>query len=169
VHPDDYTHCLQVYIESFDRREPFEMEYRLRRADGEYRWILDRGVPFFAPDGAFAGYLGGCIDITERKRDVEDLHAALAEVSELKNRLQEENIYLQEEIKLAHNFDEIIGNSDALKFVLSKIEQVALTDTTVLLLGETGTGKELAAKASCSGTRKGLLPVPRRAKSVDLN
>jgi PAS domain S-box-containing protein len=147
VHPDDYTRCVQTYIESFDRREPFEMEYRLRRADGEYRWILDRGVPFFAQDGAFAGYLGGCIDITERKRDEEDLHAALTEVSELKNRLQEENIYLQEEIKLAHNFDEIIGNSDALKFVLSKIEQVALTDTTVLLLGETGTGKELAANA----------------------
>jgi PAS domain S-box-containing protein len=147
VHPDDYTYCLQVYIESFDRREPFEMEYRLRRADGAYRWILDRGVPFFAPDGAFAGYLGGCIDITERKRDIEDLHSALAEVSELKNRLQEENIYLQEEIKLAHNFDEIIGNSDALKYVLSKIEQVAQTDTAVLLLGETGTGKELAANA----------------------
>jgi PAS domain S-box-containing protein len=147
VHPDDYARCLQVYNEAFDRRELFEMEYRLRRADGEYRWILDRGVPLFASDGVFAGYLGGCIDITERKRDEEELQAALAEVSELKNRLQEENIYLQEEIKLAHNFDEIIGNSDALKEVLSKIEQVAPTGATVLLLGETGTGKELAANA----------------------
>src|SRR5262245_23013502 len=82
-----------------------------------------------------------------RKRAEEALHAALAEVSELKNKLQAEIIYLQEEIKLTHNFDEIIGNSDALKYALYKVEQVAATDTTVLILGETGTGKELIARA----------------------
>jgi PAS domain S-box-containing protein len=147
VHPDDYERCLQIYNEAFDRRELFEMEYRLRRADGEYRWILDRGVPFFASDEAFAGYLGGCIDITERKRAEEGLYAALTEVSELKNQLQAENVYLQEEIRLTHNFDEIIGNSDALKYVLYKVEQVAAADSTVLILGETGTGKELIARA----------------------
>jgi PAS domain S-box-containing protein len=147
VHPDDYARCLQVYNEAFDRRELFEMEYRLCRNDGEYRWLLDRGVPLFASDGAFAGYLGGCIDITERKRAEEGLYAALTEVSELKNQLQAENIYLQEEIRLTHNFDEIIGNSDALKYVLYKVEQVAAADTTVLILGETGTGKELIARA----------------------
>jgi formate hydrogenlyase transcriptional activator len=86
-------------------------------------------------------------DVTERKRAEEALHAALAEVSELKNQLQAENIYLQEEIRLTHNFDEIIGNSDALKYVLYKVEQVAAIDTTVLILGETGTGKELIARA----------------------
>jgi len=75
------------------------------------------------------------------------LHAALAEVSELKNQLQAENIYLQEEIRLTHNFDEIIGNSDALKYALYKVEQVAAADTTVLIQGETGTGKELVARA----------------------
>jgi PAS domain S-box-containing protein len=67
VHPDDLNRCLQIYIEAFDRREPFEMQYRLRRHDGEYRWILDKGVPRFNPDGTFAGYIGSCIDITDRK------------------------------------------------------------------------------------------------------
>jgi PAS domain S-box-containing protein len=67
VHPDDYKACLETYTKSFDRREKFSMEYRLRRYDGEYRWILDIGVPRFDQDGSFAGYIGSCIDVTERK------------------------------------------------------------------------------------------------------
>jgi len=86
-------------------------------------------------------------DITERKRAEETLQNALVEVEQLKNRLQEENIYLQDEIKLQHNFDEIVGSSKALKKALKKVEQVAPTDATVLILGETGTGKELIARA----------------------
>jgi len=66
VHPDDFDKCLEIYLGSFGRREAFEMEYRLRRHDGEYRWIFDRGVPIYAPDGAFIGYTGSCIDVTER-------------------------------------------------------------------------------------------------------
>ncbi len=76
-----------------------------------------------------------------------ELSEALSEVEELKNRLQEENVYLQEEIKTAHNFEEIISRSDAFRDVLQKVEQVASTDATVLVLGETGTGKELIARA----------------------
>lgn len=68
VHPDDLERCFETYSESFDRREPFEMEYRLRRHDGEYRWLLDRGVPRFDGDGTFAGYIGSCIDTTERRQ-----------------------------------------------------------------------------------------------------
>ncbi len=67
VHPDDSNGCLQIYTEAFDRRESFEMQYRLRRHDREYRWLLDKGVPRFNPDDSFAGYIGSCIDITERK------------------------------------------------------------------------------------------------------
>ena len=67
LHPDDSGRSLQTYTEAFDRRESFEMQYRLRRHDGEYRWVLDKGAPRFNSDGTFAGYIGSCIDITDRK------------------------------------------------------------------------------------------------------
>src|SRR5881392_1924169 len=67
VHADDLDHCLEVYGNSFNARQPFTMEYRLRRNDGEYRWLLDNGTPRFASNGAFLGYIGSCIGITERK------------------------------------------------------------------------------------------------------
>ncbi len=83
----------------------------------------------------------------QRQRAEEALRKALAEVEQLKNRLQAENIYLQEEIRGEHNFIELVGSSPTLLTLLRKVEQVAPTDSTVLLLGETGTGKELIARA----------------------
>jgi PAS domain S-box-containing protein len=68
VHPDDFGRCLDIYVSHFDQRIPFRMEYRLRRADGEYRWILDTGVPRFNSDAAFIGYIGSCIDINALKQ-----------------------------------------------------------------------------------------------------
>jgi PAS domain S-box-containing protein len=73
VHREDFERCLEVYSNSFDRRQEFAMEYRLRRFDGEYCWVLDNGVPRFEPDGTFLGYIGTCIDITERKHAEETL------------------------------------------------------------------------------------------------
>jgi PAS domain S-box-containing protein len=67
VHPEDLKRCMTIYAASFDRRETFQMEYRLRRHDGEYRWVFDTGVPRFDEEGFFAGYIGSCIDITDRK------------------------------------------------------------------------------------------------------
>ena len=67
VHPEDRSQCLNTYHQAFDRREPFRMEYRLRRHDGEFRWVFDNGVPRFAPDGAFAGYIGSSLDVTDQK------------------------------------------------------------------------------------------------------
>ena len=68
VHPDDFDRAVAYYLEHFERREPFEMEYRLRRNDGAYRWIFDRGVPFTDEDGSFSGYIGSCIDVDDRRR-----------------------------------------------------------------------------------------------------
>ncbi|GFK92924.1 Autoinducer 2 sensor kinase/phosphatase LuxQ [Fundidesulfovibrio magnetotacticus] len=69
VHPEDFDRCLKTYLDAFHARRFFEMEYRLRRHDGEYRWILDIGCPFKDIDGLFAGYIGYCFDVTQRKRD----------------------------------------------------------------------------------------------------
>src|SRR5215510_4642549 len=68
LHQEDYDRCLEIYFKSFEAREPFEMEYRLRRHDGEYRWMLDHGIPRFSPGGDFLGYIGSLIDITERRQ-----------------------------------------------------------------------------------------------------
>jgi PAS domain S-box-containing protein len=73
VHPDDYQKCHEVYCRGFDQRQPFRKECRLRRHDGQYRWMLDIGVPRFHQDGSFAGYIGSCIDITEQKLAEETL------------------------------------------------------------------------------------------------
>jgi PAS domain S-box-containing protein len=77
VHREDFDRCHDIYGNSFDARQPFTMEYRLRRSDGEYRWVLDSGTPRFAPNGAFLGYIGSCIDITERKRGEEKFRVVL--------------------------------------------------------------------------------------------
>jgi len=68
VYFEDFQQCIDTYLDAFNRRGPFEMEYRLRRYDGEYRWVFDQGVPRWLPDGTFAGYIGSCVDITERKQ-----------------------------------------------------------------------------------------------------
>ena len=76
VHSDDFNRCLATYTSSFDACRNFEMEYRLRRSDGEYRWVLDRGVPRFSPEGVFSGYIGSCIDITDRKQNQDTMLAS---------------------------------------------------------------------------------------------
>jgi two-component system, LuxR family, sensor kinase FixL len=83
VHPDDLPRCLDTYVRAFDARQEFRMEYRLRRSDGEYRWVLDAGVPRFESDGTFDGYLGSCVDITEQKRVEEALRESEARLRHL--------------------------------------------------------------------------------------
>ena len=134
----------------------FELELEMIRQDGKLVWTNARGEVLHDAEGKIIKLRGTLQDITLRKHAEEALQKAVEEVSYLKNKLEEENVYLQEEIKLAHNFTEIIGRSDATKYVLFKIEQVATTDSTVLITGETGTGKELVARAiHSSSVRKG--------------
>jgi PAS domain S-box-containing protein len=265
VHPDDFGRCLETSVNSFDKRQEFTREYRLRRHDGEYRWLLDKGVPRFTPDGTFLGYIGCATDISDRKRAeealkqsenqvrlfVEHTPASVAmfdremryvltsrrwlkdynlgeqniigrshyevfpeiperwkeihrrclagametceqdpfarldgtvdwirwevrpwyvatgeiggiimfteviterkqaeeEIRRLKERLEAENVYLRGELSGVHRYGELTGQTRAIQKVLLQVEQVAATDMTVLILGETGTGKELVARA----------------------
>ena len=82
IHPDDIQRCLDTYLTAFNARRDFKIEYRLRRADGVYRWLIDAGVPRFMPNGDFSGYIGSCFDITERKyaeEEIRNLNQMLAE------------------------------------------------------------------------------------------
>lgn len=78
IHFEDFQHAMHIYMTSFVQRKPFAMEYRLRRADGEYRWIYDQGAPRFESDGRFVGFIGSCVDITERY----EAHQALRRMNE---------------------------------------------------------------------------------------
>ncbi len=327
IHPEDLDCCLEMYSAEFDARSEVTLEYRLRRHDGDYRWIMDRAVPRFDSDGRFLGYIDSCLDITDRKlseqaltdqlkfqtmlgelltafisltpgrldsqiKEVqkricetlgldrsmlaqlpiegddlmvthswaaegfsvagplsrrhlpwmvrmmmsgqpikiariddlpedaaidketlrqsglkssmvfpllaggktigalaftalqserewpdslvawlgitaqvfanvlaraqtdENLRQAFNQIEELKQRLEKENVYLREEVNLEHHHKEIIGDSPAIRRVLKKVEQVAPTGSTVLVLGETGTGKELIARAIHDQSRR---------------
>jgi PAS domain S-box-containing protein len=99
VHPEDYDRCLTTYTQSFEARKPFKVEYRLRRHDGEYRWILDHGVPRFSHSRKFLGYIGSCMDITERKEAEVEREALVREqvaraAAEAANRSKDEFLAL---------------------------------------------------------------------------
>ena len=103
VHADDLQACLDTYVRAFDARQEFRMEYRLRRFDGEYRWILDTGVPRFQSDGSFDGYIGSCIDITDKKRVEETLREREARLRLLLD-AEEESRRLREQLaRVARN------------------------------------------------------------------
>ncbi|HXL56741.1 MAG TPA: PAS domain S-box protein, partial [Chitinophagaceae bacterium] len=99
IHPDDHELCMEIYSSSFDAHKEFEIEYRLKRNDGEYRWIFDHGVPRYSPNGTFLGYIGSCTDIHDRKAAREELEKQVAERTAA---LREANINLEksnEELK----------------------------------------------------------------------
>jgi PAS domain S-box-containing protein len=133
VHPDDTKRLEGVFDRAVARASADEMELRVRKNDGSYRWFLARFNPLRNEQGQISRWYIAGTDIEDRKQ--------------AEDRLRSENVALREEIDKASMFEEIVGTSPALKSVLSRISKVAPSDSTVLITGETGTGKELVARA----------------------
>jgi formate hydrogenlyase transcriptional activator len=133
VHPGDVPRLTVPMDDALTNGTAFELETRLRSADGSYRWFLARGNPVRDDRGAVTRWHVASTDIEERKK--------------AEDRLRQENVALREEVDKASMFEEIVGASPALSAVLSRVAKVAGSDSTVLITGETGTGKELIARA----------------------
>jgi formate hydrogenlyase transcriptional activator len=141
---------VPAHLEKTARRHEGESgtyELRLRRKDGSECWALVSDSPVLDAQGSYAGSFAMLADVTERKQAEDELRDAFAEIQRLKEQLEAENVYLRSEIKLGHVHGDIVGESPAIKQTLALVEQVAPTDSTVLIQGETGTGKELVARS----------------------
>jgi PAS domain S-box-containing protein len=123
------------------------VQHHWKTSDGRLLWVEAHVSVIFDENNRPVGLRGVTLDISQRKVAEEGLRNALIEVEQLKDQLQKENVYLREHVELKEEFEEIIGDSDEIKYVLFKIQQVAPTDASVLIQGETGTGKELVARA----------------------
>ena len=133
LHPDDLERVRDERRRGFSSRVPFEIEKRMLGKDGRYRWFLFRYKPLLNEQGGVTRWFATATDIDDRKRAEE--------------RMRNENLALREEIDRSSMYEEIVGSSNALRVVLQHVVKVAPTDSTVLILGETGTGKELIARA----------------------
>jgi formate hydrogenlyase transcriptional activator len=133
AHPDEWDRVNRHFDRALTSGDAFELEMRLRKSDGSYRWFLARFNPLRDEHGQITRWYVTGTDIEDRKQ--------------AEDRLQRENIALREEIDKTSMFEEIVGASPALRTVLSRISKVAPSDSTVLITGETGTGKELVARA----------------------
>src|SRR6266853_4213023 len=140
AHPDDAERINAVGERAIISGSPYELEVRLRAADGSYRWFLARYNPVRDDQGLIIRWYVACTDIDDRKR--------------IEDRMRNETIALREDLDRASMFEEIVGSSAALQRVLAQVAKVAQTDSTVLILGETGTGKELVARAIHKRSRR---------------
>ena len=118
IHTEDFQRCLDTYTRAFDARERFTMEYRLRRYDGEYRWVLDIGVPRFNQDGSFAGYIGSCVDVTDRRIAEEALSGVNSRLIEAQER---------ERTRIARELHDDIGQRLAMLTI--ELEQLTLNSS----------------------------------------
>jgi PAS domain S-box-containing protein len=133
MHPDDWERVTGDSDRALSRGAAFELEMRLRKNDGSFRWFLARYNPLHDEEGGITRWYVTGTDIEDRKQ--------------AEDRLRRENVALREEIDKASMFEEIVGTSPPLQAVLSRVSKVARSDSTVLITGETGTGKELVARA----------------------
>jgi formate hydrogenlyase transcriptional activator len=147
VHPDDLPRLVATWEHAIQTGGFDDTEYRMLRADSIYRWFQHRSLPLRDTEGRIIRWYTLATDIEDRKQAEDKLRKVFEEIKELRDQLHQENLALNEEIDQASMFEEIVGSSEALRRVLIQVEKVAPTDSTVLITGETGTGKELIARA----------------------
>lgn len=142
-----------------DSTAPVRLEFRIRTAAGEIRWIDHVCAPVVGENGASLGVRGSNRDITAKKRSEEELRRAFEEIRQLRDRLEVDNTYMREQLQLDSGLEGFVATSDVMRYVASKVQQVAPTSSTVLLQGETGVGKGLVAQAIHNAS-------PRRARPL---
>jgi formate hydrogenlyase transcriptional activator len=147
VHPEDRERIQHTVEQVVQSGEGLRVEYRSLHPDGSVRWMASRGRHHPELSATRRRLMGVTIDITERKQMEEQLRARLLEIESLKQQLEHENIFLREEVKHLFSREDIVGQSRAMRQALALVQQVAPTDSTVLIAGETGTGKEVIARA----------------------
>ena len=154
IHPDDRSRVRDTYEAAQCRKAEFDAEYRIVLGDGTIKHLHTIGHPVLNESGGVVEYMGTGMDVTEQREAQAALEKAFDEIKRLKDRLQDENLALREEIDQVSMLEEVVGASAALKAVLSHVSKVAPTDSTVLISGETGTGKELIARAVHKHSRR---------------
>jgi PAS domain S-box-containing protein len=172
LHPEDLARWLDTCVRAYDEREPFEIEYRLRRRDGEYRWVLERGAPLYSGDGVFLGYAGACVDIDEHKRVEQSLARALERERKLRVATEEASrlrhgvtISVLQELQspaqaiatwAGHLREQVVNTSDAAQ-ALEEIQRNARTQSRII-----STLLDLAQ------SEKGARPAPRSSADEPL-
>jgi PAS domain S-box-containing protein len=146
-HPEDRQRVVELFEKREKHKTSFQVDYRIVLPDGTIKRLHSIGHPVVNEAGDLVEFVGTTMDVTEQWQARAELEKAFEEIKHLKDRLQNENVALREEIDRASMFEEIVGISPALHAVLSRLSKVAPTDSTVLITGETGTGKELIARA----------------------
>ena len=147
IHPDDRKRVGDLFERSVTHKVDYRADYRIVLPDGTVKHQHSIGHPVLNEAGELVEFVGTTIEVTEQVQAREQLERALAEIRVLKDQLQKENVALREEVDRVSMFEEIVGTSRALQTVLSRVIKVAPADSTVLITGETGTGKELVARA----------------------
>src|SRR5882724_6984144 len=154
MHPEDRPKVEQAYAAALLRKTDFEADFRIVHPDGTVINTRSIGHPILDERGDVVEFVGASIDVTEHHRARADLEKAFEEIKRLRDQLHDENVVLREQIDQAFMFEEIVGTSSALQGVLSRLMKVAPTDSSVLVSGETGTGKELFARAIHKRSRR---------------
>ena len=153
-HPEDAKRIQELFEESEIRKTDYEANYRIVLPDGTVKHLHAIGHPIVNVKDDLVEFVGTVMDVTEHHRARADLERALEEIKRLRDQLQNENVVLREQIDQAFMFEEIVGTSPGLQEVLSRVTKVAPTDSSVLISGETGTGKELVARAIHKRSRR---------------